>query len=327
MEIFHVFRIKFLPHPFQKDLFESGALKESPYATPEDLLSSFLTKRFDLPATKNNGTTEIYRAEVWGKQEGIVYTVVANNKIKNTTDENHEKVANPDHPYSDVIFDLRPERGYLFVQRNSAFSSRPDSVVKIIRDALNDKLRDYGLKLEVTGFNSEANDFWTIVNNIRTNFHDTVRNASIDFPTDPSVSRAISQDAMLNSVMQMALKSNSDEALISVTSYSEEGIDLQQCHDDITQILNICLTQGAPIGLRLNFKEFGIFRFGNDLDAQFGIDREQLEEFRLISSEAPAGRSKEIDDFALTQWIGRCTDTLENYAEKPLTFKRRKRSR
>jgi hypothetical protein len=77
---------------------------------------------------------------------------------------------------------------------------------------------------------------------------------------------------------------------------------------------DICVKQKGKYDLTVKFKTFGLYRYGADIMAQFGVEDEVIEEFengvKKMNFETPEG------SFSLTQWLDRMHELLKDYANE-----------
>ena len=92
-------------------------------------------------------------------------------------------MAHEHHPYCHVVIDNRPGHQLMAVVKNSAFDNKPDKVCGILYQAFNNAaiLGQYHLKLEFSRYQRDKNEFWPVVNDIRSKFKDSVRQIRMDF--------------------------------------------------------------------------------------------------------------------------------------------------
>lgn len=79
-----------------------------------------------------------------------VFTWVLCNVKDITQYEGHEKNTLESHPGGFVIVDNRPDVCQIAIEKNSAFDSDTDKVVKYLRRAFNSHLPDYGLRIIIS---------------------------------------------------------------------------------------------------------------------------------------------------------------------------------
>ena len=254
---------------------------------------------------------------------GVILMTIENNKWKHTTNKKKD-VAHEHHPYCHVVIDNRPGHHVMAVVKNSAFDNKPDKVCGILYQAFNNEtiLGQYHLKIEFTKRQRAKNEFWPVVNDIRSIFKDRVRQIRMDFSGDDDEELSPEAQDMV-AVMRMLARKSASTAAVTLNADGEE-VKLDELYDDLTNMANICLTQKG-YDLTVKFRTFGLYRYGADIVAQFGVEDEVIEEFengvKKMNFENPNG------SFALIEWLDRMIALLDKYEDEIPVQKRGKRGR
>ena len=252
----------------------------------------------------------------------VILMTIENNKWKHTTNKKKD-VAHEHHPYCHVVIDNRPSHQVMAVVKNSAFDNKPDNVCGILYQAFNNKsiLGKYNLKIEFIKRHREKNEFWPVVNDIRSIFKDSVRQIRMDFSGKDADEQPDPQDVV--AVMRALAKKSASTAAVTLNADGDE-VKLDELHEDLTNMANICLTQKG-YDLTVKFRTFGLYRYGADIVAQFGVDDEVIEEFekgiKRMNFENPNG------SFALVDWLNRMQELLKTYGDEIPVQKGNKRRR
>lgn len=301
------------------------------YDTPEECFGSFFSMGGKLPLNvlKEKGKSknktvewEPYGNDVLMVADGVILMTIENNKVKHTTNKKKD-VPHEHHPYCHVVIDNRPGHQVMAVVKNSAFDNKPDNVCGILYQAFNNAalLGKYHLKIEFTKRQRKRNEFWPVVNDIRSVFKDSVRQIRMDFSGKDVEEQIDPKDVV--AIMRALAKKSASTAAVTLNAEGDE-VKLDELHDDLTNMANICLTQKG-YDLTVKFRTFGIYRYGTDIVAQFGVDDEVIEEFengiRRMNFENPIG------SYALIGWLDRMIELLAKYEDETPVQKRRKRSR
>jgi hypothetical protein len=232
-------------------------------------------------------------------------------------------VAHEHHPYCHVVIDNRPGHQVMAVVKNSAFDNKPDNVCGILYQGFNNAtiLGQYHLKIEFTKRQRSKNEFWPVVNDIRSIFKDHVRQIRMDFSGKDADEQPDPQDVV--AVMRALARKSASTAAVTLNADGEE-VKLDELYDDLTNMANICLTQKG-YDLTVKFRTFGLYRYGADIVAQFGVEDEVIEEFengvKKMNFENPNG------SFALIEWLDRMIALLDKYEDEIPVQKRGKRGR
>lgn len=266
---------------------------------------------------------EPFENDVLMVADGVILMTIENNKWKHTTNKKKD-VAHEHHPYCHVVIDNRPGHHVMAVVKNSAFDNKPDKVCGILYQAFNNEtiLGQYHLKIEFTKRQRAKNEFWPVVNDIRSIFKDRVRQIRMDFSGDDDEELSPEAQDMV-AVMRMLARKSASTAAVTLNADGEE-VKLDELYDDLTNMANICLTQKG-YDLTVKFRTFGLYRYGADIVAQFGVEDEVIEEFengvRKMNFENPNG------SFALIEWLDRMIALLDKYEDEIPVQKRGKRGR
>jgi hypothetical protein len=301
------------------------------YDSPEECFGSFFRSngKLSLNVLKAKGKGkdktfewEPYENDVLMVADDVILMTIENNKWKHTTNKKKD-VAHEHHPYCHVVIDNRPGHQVMAVVKNSAFDNKPDNVCGILHQAFNNKtiLGKYHLKIEFIKRHREKNEFWPVVNDIRSIFKDSVRQIRMDFSGKDADEQPDPQDVV--AVMRALAKKSASTAAVTLNAEGEE-VRLDELHDDLTNMANICLNQEG-YDLTVKFRTFGLYRYGADIVAQFGVEDEVIEEFekgiKRMNYQNLNG------SFALIEWLDRMIELLPKYNNETLVQKRGKRSR
>lgn len=316
---------------FRRDLFEpEKELPQLPESNNYDeQFLSFFENIFELACLKKDGTATIYRAETMAKHEGFLLGRIADNRTKHTTNEKFEPEKHDDHPYCHFIVD--PRHHLLAIERGTAFNYRPEKVAEIFQEAFGHKLADlYRLDIQIqTLVAGNASQFWPTVHHIIRVHKDSVTTLKLDFKYDnwpEDMDCPKNNPAVI--LARLGKKMNGD-SLFQVNSRrsDEKGLDLDECVEDISEMLNICMMKDSPYLLCVQFKKFGLYRVGEELKAQFGLENDEpLEYFHIQSNLNNGDQSKDLNHFALAEWMDTNAGIFKEYVQRPLTrsSKRRK---
>lgn len=335
MPIFTLYRYKIDTRKDEGELFEyEGDGTVTPkYATHEECFGSFFSTGGKLPLNvlceKGKGkdkTTEweAFENDVLRCDNGVMLMTIENNKWKHTTNKKKD-VAHEHHPYCHVVIDNRPGHQIIAVVKNAAFDNKPDKVCGILNHAFNNRvfLGQYHLQLTFTKCQRNSNEFWPVVNDIRSKFKDSVKQIRMDFSGKDEEEQANPSDVV--AIMRALAKKSASTAAVTLNADGDE-VKLDELHDDLTNMADICIKQKGMYNLTVKFKTFGLYRYGTDIMAQFGVEDEVLDEFehgiKRMAEDNPDGT------FALTEWLDRMHELLKDYTnEVPVQKSGKKRRR
>ena len=312
--------------------------------TPEECLGSFFETghSLELPILKTSGrgdekTTywDKHKCDVMRHEGGIILMTVEANKSKHTTIDKKD-VEHQHHPYSTVIIDNRPGHQMVGIERNSAFDSNPDKLALILQQGISRLLMPYGRKVELRSLRKKSTEFWPVIDRLRTHYGDEVKQIRLDLSrTDEEAPTSAHGDlphggskqrpggSDLISIMSHLAKKTESAASFTLMADDEGEVKLQQVSDDVTHIAALCL-EHPEYDLKVKFKQFGVYRYGADLMAQFGADDVVLDGFENghMEFDLMTGAST----YGLVAWLDKL-DTLLNDYEKYAISTRRKTPR
>ena len=129
--------------------------------------------------------------------------------------EGHEKIPYEEHPGSYVIIDNRPDVCQILIERNSAFGSDTDKVVKLLRHAFKVHLSDYGLKIVIKR-KWQASNFKDVIRERIYKQHDNVKKVVWEFPNPDKVKGIDATQQMKNRLEGLQLFTKTSNALKGV---------------------------------------------------------------------------------------------------------------
>lgn len=333
MPIFAFYDFKVSKQKDEEGLFkeqeEESGKQLAQYDSPEACFGSFFKTggKLSLNVLKEKGKGkdkirewEPYENDVLMVADGVILMTIENNKWKHTTNKKKD-VAHEHHPFCHIVIDNRPGHHVMAVVKNAAFDNKPDKVCGILNQAFNNAeiLGQYHLKIEFVKRQRKKNEFWPVVNDIRGIFKDKVRQIKMDFTGDEADEVANPQDVV--AIIGSLARKSASTAALTLNAEGEE-VRLDELYDDLNNMANICLTQKG-YDLTVKFRTFGLYRYGADLVAQFGVEDEVIEEFengvRRMNFENPDG------SFALIEWLDRMIELLAKYEDETPVQKRGKK--
>lgn len=326
MTIFKFYSFKNLPVENTAQLLGFNEDDTAQPSDPDMLFGGLFATGGQFPLTVYKDVHEecdIYRCQVLRHEDGVVLMALENNRLKHTI-INLKDVEHEHHPFCLVIIDNRPGRQFIGIERNSSFGTNTDKVADILQKGLSYKMHEYRRRIEIKRPTKKTTDFWDVVDEIRNTFDDHVTKISIDFADADGKTKARRANDLL-AIMYIMSKKTGSKALFELIGQGNEGVELDNIRPDVERIAEICLAQPDYV-LSVRFKNFGVYRYGADLVAQFCVDD-------LVAIDFAEGKS--IFDFKsggrsydLVNWLNRLSELIKNnYKDEPLQLKRTRRSR
>ena len=288
-----------------------------PSCTKETFAAFEPEKRLDLIVSQrkkdgsyedNKVVTKCYNNDVLINHEDILVMTIENNKQKATTIDK-QKVQHEHHPFCHVIIDYREGHNIIAIERNGAFDNKPEKVRELLCSALNRLLYRNNLEIELVPLAKSYNNIWDAINTIRRRHHDRVKKICLDFTSSHAQNRQVDTNALTAALTNMAEKMNA-KGMVAFQSEGDEEMDLNAIHQDLLNIADICVREGE-YDLSVHFFSYGIFRYGADVVAQYGIDQTVIDEF--VNQNDTFDVDAERD--TLPKWLEKMKETFRDYDE------------
>jgi len=266
-------------------------------------------------AFKNtDGTYEIdknsrpYKTDILAHHDNIIVMTIENNRIKSTTNDKL-KVLHDHHPFAYVIIDYA--HNFIATEHNGAFGSKQNKCPGILNILLNSLFAEYGIIITITPREKVITDFWEAVTTFRTQLHDKVKKICMDFHN----TSANVDSCLLARTIQDICRRSQSHGLVSFESETTNELNIDDIHDDLMQLANICYVQ-QEYDLSVHFMSYGVYRYGSGIYAQFSMEETMIQEF--------VENVQDIDIFenviSLNTWMNNMRIAFEEYGNTtPLT--------
>lgn len=336
MPIFNFYALENRASEAENDIFsDSGGAAttgaETMTTTPIECLGNlFVThhsQRLSVLKTQGRGEKrtsywDVHCCDVLRHEDGIILMTVEANRNKHTI-VNKKDVEHEHHPYSMVMIDNRPGHQTVAIERGAAFA--PDALALILQEGLCHLLHESGRKVELRRLKKTSREFWPVVEHLCGTYGDRVKQIRLDMNgrKEPPGGRRRDSHHLLGVLMELARKTQSEASLILANA--EEEVKLKEVYEDVSMVAAICLKE-KDYDLSVKFEQFGVYRYGAELLAQFGLGEKLIGQFE--------NGELEFDDmgeprYALTNWLNKVTKLLKDYGEtnipKPRTAARRRK--
>ena len=201
----------------------------------------------------------------------IIMFLLQANKTKTIYQENWEKRKEPNYPDCRIMIDNRPGSHLIIIEKKSTVFANPDKAMEILQDLFGKTLADYGFKIHSTPL-TKKESFWDAVNDIREKFGDKVNRVQFDFKSDGPTT---DDGSFTYKIMQWARSFSVDNQL---TMNIGDDSKLKKVERDLTRMSELCC-KSEGYNLTVRFNNFGLYRYGQDLKAQYGMDDETIDRF------------------------------------------------
>ncbi|MBE6286652.1 MAG: hypothetical protein E7099_00465 [Mediterranea massiliensis] len=339
MPIFAIYEYKlskgeFVNHFFSNDKETDDKLPK--HREREDYFGSFFKQKKMIvyapeATSKKSNYSPNYTIDVIANYDNITLLTIENNKVKHTT-ENKQDVEHEHHPFCHIAIDNREGHCLIAIEKSSAFDGKPERVCKIFVEGMNNEMAKDKInnpKVPTTNITykeklKKKEVFWDTVHEIKQLFNDSVKQIKLDFDRSKVKNNNVNPNSLMALITSMATKSNTD-ASVSFNSDTNDEVRLDEIREDLVQMAKVCLEQ-KEYDLMVKFRTFGIYKFGADVKAQFGIDDSALEKFSVGEKELDED-NPDNGNFAFVKWLDRISILLKDYEDKKPILKRRARSR
>lgn len=314
MAAFTFFRYGLLKAP---NLNFNEYLSEQVVDNPENIFDVVFNK--DLPLdllvvkrTTNGKDVEVeqYKGEVLANRDGIIILTIENNKEKHTTIDKHD-VTHPHNPYSYVVIDHRPGKNMIAVEKNAAFDQQPDKLLNVLSSSFNRLFSARGVNVEFYTLAKQFDDIWEAISTIRERTADRVKKISLDFSNNYKNKHKVDSNQAAQILTELAEKARAKGAFV-LESNGVNELDVEAIRDDLMHIAEICLQQ-QEYDLIIQFFSYGVYRYGSEVNAQFGFDIDVLDAFSYGDDEMDFKDERSI----VAHWMDNMSILFKDYEEQP----------
>lgn len=353
--IFSVYRYHLTPCPTEVRMtWEDGLLRPQQFATLEAYFEALLpAKGQQLPvwdkartakanlAGKDVGDDgsnardmkDYHRADIVEHKEGIVVLTIQANGSKRYIDRENQPHRMSHYPSSCVLIDNRPGHQLMAIEQcHRDAAMEPERVVRLLLSHFNAVMPQVGVQLEIVEL-VRCPEFFEAVQQILVNLDDQVRKLEFNFPSDSSTLRVRNYDQSLDPVLalqdwlsgfayrgHLAAMIRNNRAFMSEKVQKTWGLVAQLC------------AQGTGYYLRVRFERFGWFQYGQETNAQFGIEKEAIDRFAGIELKVHEADLFIDDDElpvvkkqSLRVWLEDIAQLAEDYEERKVSKRKAKR--
>lgn len=278
-------------------------------------------KPFHITRPKKDGTNAILDNEVLAKHNRATLMLICNEKSKSYMEKKNEQEL-LFHPGCYVIFDNREDVANIAVERTPAFESDPDKVCTLLQEAINKKLSEYRLEIEIRPKIREAS-VWEIVEHQTNEFQDSIKKVVFNFPIPKKVKGVDAPKKMKKKLSTMAVLGrafNAAKASYQVEADRNGALRMDRTQEDVAQMVELCTTNAYDI--HIHFRYYGVYRFGADERALCSVEDNYINEFII--------KQTKFDDdgnttFKLSHWLDSIRHIIEGYKDGIPTAKKRKK--
>jgi hypothetical protein len=244
------------------------------------------------------------------KQSGdfVLMQLCSNRKVTKTL--NFEKVKEDTHPYCNLLFDLRPDRMLLAIEKSRAFSSDPDSVRDLVEVFFKNLIApQYGFSVTF-GNMVRPIDFWEFVEERKRN-NDEIKKIEFNFPSERKDNIKGDEDIVAFLRYSRALGQAFNAAMQQWIYESSSSLRLQQTNEDVRRLVDFFLYNAYDI--TIHFKDRGVCRSTRDVNKPiFKLFTEHFID-NFITGQTVFIEDTGATTYSIMLWIDRRMPELEEY--------------
>lgn len=270
-----------------------------------------------LVITKQKRGDEVAHLENYvERRDGDILSMLVCNEKDINYRERKEEVTLTTHPGCRVIIDNRPGVGQMAIERDSSFNGKPGTVRDLLQDALNKRLAEYRLEVEIRA-KKRSSEFWEMVSEQITIHHDMPTKVSFTFPKQETVPVDASPNVSAYLVAARAMCSAIDATKGMLQMESDKGkvLHLERTQEDFANMVALCSQNSYDISV--HFKHYGVYRFGKAVKALFELQDSIANDF---------ARGQRTCGGGMKEWLDDIRQKIEGYGDEEPTEKKPKRS-
>ena len=242
-----------------------------------------------------------HNSEVLNHKDHIIAFRIQLNKKKRIETEDWQ-VKNEGHfPDTIVLIDNRPESRIMAIQKTT--DADMEKVYKLLKENFTRKLSCYNIAFDCVPL-LKHKDFWDSVNEIRERFHDIVRRVSFDFIGKKTKAPKTFVDNLL-----AFINSIDGQANFAIEKLNDEK--LHRIEKDLTQMAILC-KHNNNYALTVKFENFGLYRYGQDIKAQWGIDDDLVNDYTIKNQQLELFKKQGVEE-KMAKWFDQIKVLFEDY--------------
>lgn len=244
------------------NLFNKDSQRNLPKA--QELLGRILHNMPSLYKERKNGDRQPYTTKILREDNNIVVMRISDPKDVKLIDVQQNPYDTVSFPPCYVIFDNRPGKGLLAIERRSdAFNSDTDKVRDLLEESLRNGLAQYSLSVDIN-IKKRVDEFWNIVDsNLLQN--DIITNVKFNFP-NPKYNTPIATDQSQDFDIMRYLTAVTEavKATKGVLEMSSDGNRTLEMKNEgvIGHMVSLCGKNGYDISV--TFEKYGEFKYGDE---------------------------------------------------------------
>ncbi len=338
--IFAIYRYRITKMPTEiSELFSDGRkLTPKDYETKELFFESFLPERGnmvdiweEIRKTRKNKTEtvetiekESHRNRVMEHRDNIIILALQANGAKKIYDEDWATHPEPNHQPCMMVFDNRPGHQFVAIERAAMDT---DKSAAMLETSFNYLMTRYGYRFEVLRLKRDL-PFLEAVYDIKNSLGDNINRVVFDF--DKNLQNKKKLDSRFLKALNEWLGKFADSGQIAANIKNDELLKNSVIRQDLGLMAELC-KQNPHYNLFVKYEHFGIYRYGQDVRAQYGVTSDVLDSFVYPRPEPtddiPFPDEEVVKRITLPEWLDKVQTLYQKYEEEALSVNKRKRGR
>lgn len=321
------------------ELFPEGRkLKPKNYDTNELFFESFLPERGNMidiweeirKTRKNRKETvetiekDPHKNRVMEHRDNIIVLALQANGAKKIYDEDWATHPEPNHQPCMMVFDNRPGHQFVAIERAAMDT---DKSAKMLETSFNYLMNPLGYRFEVLRLKRDL-PFLEAVYDIKDSLGDNINRVVFDFDKNLSAKKKL--DSRFLKALDEWLGKFADSGQVAANIKNDELLKDTVIRQDLGLMAELCKSN-PNYNLLVKYEHFGIFRYGQDVRAQYGVESDVLETFVYPRSEPTDDilfpEEEELKRITLPEWLDKVQTLYHKYEEESLSVKKRTRRR
>lgn len=263
--------------------------------------------------------------KVMEHRDNVIILALQANGSKKIYDADWSDHPEPNHQPCLMVIDNREGHQFVAIER---VAMDTDKSAQILESSMNYLMNPYGYRFQVKRLKRDL-PFLEAVYDIKDTLGDNINRVVFDF--DKHLSNRQKLGSRFLKSLDEWLGRFADSGQIAANITDDELLKDAVIRQDLALMAELCLTN-PHYNLLVKYEHFGLFRFGQDVRAQYGVDAVVVEDFvnprmeeRVKDELFPMEETEPA--ITLTEWLDKVQTLYMKYEEEPLSAKRRKRRR
>lgn len=208
------------------------------------------------------------------------------------------------NPYCYVIFDNRPGRGQVAIEKSSVWQGDPDKVCVILQEILSHILSQQSrLKVDFLP-KMQPTKIWEYYRYLVYEKDDVLQRVSFELDNPDKIKDYEYEGEEISDAIRMMMETvrntNALKAMFTLYSDTSAPMTMEEKIEDFANMVRVCGTR--PYHLVLHFKNHKAYRCDEKVKALIKLKREPIESFKE-GNKVLDDTKEEQQEYALVQWL------------------------